>query len=76
MILPTALHDKEHSKVYRNLLRDILLFETAVSGTYKIKDKTSLTKLKGNEELPYARSESKYEPDAIVIETVDGIKVG
>jgi len=35
-----------------------------------------LTKLKVNEELPFARSESKYEPDAIGIETVDGIKVG
>ena len=29
-----------------------------------------------NEELSFARSESKYEPDAIVIEKVDGIKVG
>ena len=72
-----ALMDqKQLSDIIKPLSKEIHLFDSFVSGTLNIKDKSVFKKLKTGDKLILQREDSRFDANTINIFTKDKIKIG
>ncbi len=76
--LVSLIHGKDGLELPKPFERDIFLFETHVAGTSHIEGIQELEPhLKLDDKLNFFREpENSYDPQAIAIETTDGVKIG
>ena len=72
----TIMNSADMNEYLKPMSRDILLFSSKISGTYKLKDKTPLLKLTIGEKLFFKHVESKYESSLISISNKNNELVG
>lgn len=76
--LVSLIHGKDGLELPKPFERDIFLFQTHVAGTSHIEGIQELEPhLKVDDKLNFFREpENSYDPQAIAIETTDGVKIG